>query len=826
MNKQVITLVAVSLVLAMAFQAMTQTRAIQSNSAIDGWAQVVIGLDNSRSDALDEILLKIDEYGGRVIDSVTAAVGKIAVVANFPANTIQAFSVEMKAARLARYVEPTQRLQIQFMPDDPYWLYQWGLQKIQADSAWDTTVGNHSLLVATVDTGIDYTHPDLAVNFAPLGYNWVSSNTNTLDDNGHGTHVAGIIAAATNNGIGIAGIANVSLMAEKSFDAAGSANDTDAANGIIHAVDQGARIISNSWGGDQDSSIIHDAVKYAYDHGALVLAAAGNGASGKPMYPAAYPEVIGVTATDVTDSLADFSSFGDWVEVAAPGVNIYSTLPTYSATLTSQPYLGYGYLSGTSMACPHATGVAALIWSQFSNASRDWIRAKLRYTSVDLGSPGFDPLYGYGRINASSALDRPPANNVLVFDFQEPDHIQAETNVSSQITIMNFGTSDEVNVTIELLANNTVVGSGLIPFLQSEKTASLNVNWTPTVGGKLNVTAYVVPVPGEMFVSDNVISRTVSVMQIILNPAQGPIGTKVTANGVGFSSGSRATLSFNDVFMGNVTSDDQGDFSFVFNVPLSSAEQQTVKATGIDSELASTNFMTLDTSALSVQVDSGNLHFVGEIVEFYVQTAFKGVPVNATTTSAVLFKPEGTSVALTSQLMITGLQKLVYTIAQNLTGTYALVVAANYAENNVKASGTGFRSFLVSDTFTGMNSQIHEIKENVAILQTDVGSIQLNLTAMNATLDGIFVRVAEINHSTVILETTLGTMHGTITSIHGDVATIKTEIGTINTSVSALLQNQQTMPQEQIAAIIIALVAASIAALALLYTRKKETQYI
>ncbi len=365
-----------------------------------------------------------------------------------------------------------------------------------------------------IDTGIDYNHSDLAANYVASGYDWVNDEADPLDDNGHGTHCAGIIAAVLNNALGIAGLGNVSIMAEKGLDAEGWGNEDDLAHAIIHAVNQGARILSNSWGDYEESHLIHEAVQYACDHGVLVIAAAGNDAWSRKLYPAAYDEVVAVTATDSSDYPAYFTNFGDWVEVAAPGVDIYSTMPTYNVTLNNYGYsMNYSYMSGTSMACPHVAGVAALIWSQFPNATRDWVRAQLRYTAEDLGDPDFDEYYGYGRINAKNAVEQaPPEHDLLIFDWNRPQYVKLGELTTFNITVLNFGTSNETNIEVELLVNDSVINSTTIGSLQEATSTTVSLSWTPTSEGAHNVTYHVVPVADETVIENNQVSEILYVV--------------------------------------------------------------------------------------------------------------------------------------------------------------------------------------------------------------------------------------------------------------------------------------------------------------------------
>ncbi len=235
--------------------------------------------------------------------------------------------------------------------DDSSYDKQWSLPKIMAPQAWQITSGEADTLVAVLDTGIDQTHEDLAGK--------VISNTNftqspTVDDvHGHGTHMAGIIAAAENT-IGITGLAyNVSLMNVKVARDDGISDSETVAKGIVWAVDNGAKVVNISLTITKPSLALENAVNYAWDKGAIIVAAAGNNFGSTPVYPAAYPNVIAVAATDKDDRLPRWSNRGDWVSLGAPGVDIYSILPGN----------GYGYKSGTSPAAAMVSGEAALLYA-------------------------------------------------------------------------------------------------------------------------------------------------------------------------------------------------------------------------------------------------------------------------------------------------------------------------------------------------------------------------------------------------------------------------------------------------------------------------------
>jgi thermitase len=467
--------------------------------------ELVIGVDNSRPWTYASVIEAINRSKGRIVNTVSAKGEVIAVVADIPLGNVPLFIGEANSRNLARYVEPNMKFQALFTPDDPYWSLQWGPQKIGAEWAWNTTVGEKSVLVAVIDTGIDYDHPDLRANYVPLGFDWVNNSTDPMDDHGHGTHCAGIIAAVLNNSVGIAGLAQVSIMAEKGLDASGWGSEDNLAKAIIHAVDAGAKILSNSWGGPY-SALIHDAVKYAYNHSVLIVAAAGNTGSRVRLYPAALDEVVAVSATDQYDRPARFTTFGEWIEVAAPGVDIYSTVWDGS----------YTYMSGTSMACPHVAGVAALIWSRFPSATRDWVRAQLRFAADDLGDLGFDEYYGYGRVNAEKAVEQaPPQHDLLIFDWRKPRHVYVGDSVLFNVTVLNFGVNDEQNVTVQLFVDENLVDSKAIDSITGGVSTTLNFSWSPVEERTYNFTLYIVPVAEEETIGNNVMMKMISVKRVI-----------------------------------------------------------------------------------------------------------------------------------------------------------------------------------------------------------------------------------------------------------------------------------------------------------------------
>ncbi|MHA2102580.1 MAG: S8 family peptidase, partial [Candidatus Hodarchaeales archaeon] len=416
----------------------TQTKII--NDTID----IVIGLKPGSS--FDE-----DYYQSILTTStIKQSIEQLnSIVVNVPLSSLESFYSDWGLLNEVRYIEPSVLYSIDFIPNDPSWSLQWGNQRIQTDLAWDIEPGNFSeVLVAVIDTGIDYNHPDLSTQYVPLGFDWVNNDTDPMDDHFHGTHVAGIVAGTINNSIGIAGTANVRIMAEKFLNSGGSGTSEDGASAIIHAVDQGADILSNSWSGTAFSSLIKDAVVYAEANDVVVIAAAGNSGNTGLHYPAAYPEVISVSATDVGDNLASFSNHGETIEIAAPGVNIYSTMPSNS----------YDYKDGTSMATPYVSGVAALILSQFPDWTAQQVRLHLQETAEDLGDQGRDDLFGYGLVNAFDAVQPPPEHNLKVY-LSPPNGLLPNSSTLINVTVYNAGLVNESNVLTELWINNSLVDS-------------------------------------------------------------------------------------------------------------------------------------------------------------------------------------------------------------------------------------------------------------------------------------------------------------------------------------------------------------------------------
>ncbi len=358
------------------------------------------------------------------------SVRPIPAIGVFSVRTAPGVSVTETLAMLRRNgdieaARPDYRVRLADMPNDTYFQeYQYNLfnqggilevggrqfmmtagADIKATPAWDAVQGDPGTVIAVLDTGVDPDHPDLETKVVPGGRDFANDDDDPYDDHWHGTHVSGIAAAATGNGLGIAGVAgDCRLLPVKVVDEYGDGYYSWMIDAIIWATDQGVDVINISLGGDVPDPFLEDACKYAYDHGVVVVAAAGND-SGAVLYPAAYDAyVLAVASSDFNDAISSFSNRGPEVDVAAPGEWILAPGPLWYFRPTDPPYL---FASGTSAAAPHVAGLAALIRSAKPDLTPDDIMKIIRYTADDINratAPGRDDRAGYGRINMERAL--------------------------------------------------------------------------------------------------------------------------------------------------------------------------------------------------------------------------------------------------------------------------------------------------------------------------------------------------------------------------------------------------------------------------------------
>jgi len=317
------------------------------------------------------------------------------------------------------------------VPDDTdYTDRQWAPQLTGAESAWAVTTGDAGVTIAITDTGVDGTHPDLGGKVI-AGYDTYNNIAITAGADSsvyyHGTHCAGIAAAVGSNAQGIAGVAwGSKIMPIKMCKDVPSytANWSDMAEAFIWAADNGADIISCSFGGKYYSQTMKDATDYAViDMGCAMFASMGNTAVDEVHYPAGYQSVIAIGATDAHDEIASFSTTGDYMSVCAPGVEIYSTMPGG----------GYDYAGGTSMACPFAAGAAALVLSVYPGMSPEDVKSQLEETAIDLGSEGFDSTYGHGRVNLAAAVGAQEPNKYGAVDVLVTDRLSHPVSGASVI---------------------------------------------------------------------------------------------------------------------------------------------------------------------------------------------------------------------------------------------------------------------------------------------------------------------------------------------------------------------------------------------------------
>ncbi|AIQ60254.1 S8 family peptidase [Paenibacillus borealis] len=289
--------------------------------------------------------------------------------------------------------------------------YQWNLPAIETELGWNLSKGSKEVVVAVVDTGVQADHPDLQGQLL-AGYNAITNGSTPDDDVGHGTHVAGIIGALTNNEEGVAGISWYNkILPVKALDNSGAGTTYSVAEGIIWAADNGAKVINLSLGNYADSQFLHDAIKYAYDRDVVIVSASGNDNTERPGYPAAYEEVIAVAATNSTGERASFSNYGDYIDVAAPGESIASTYPDNQ----------YAALSGTSMASPHVAALAGLVRSLNPELTNKEVTELLTSNAVDLGDAGHDKYYGWGQVDIYQTLQAAGGGQVPLQLF--PQHV-------------------------------------------------------------------------------------------------------------------------------------------------------------------------------------------------------------------------------------------------------------------------------------------------------------------------------------------------------------------------------------------------------------------
>jgi subtilisin len=375
----------------------------------------------------------------------------------------------------------------------------WGVDRIDADQVWPTTNTGAGVDVAILDTGIDYDHPDLDNNIAGgvnyAGWRWRDGSTNKFywnDIYGHGSYCAGIVAAE-NNTVGVVGVApGARLWAVKVLDDTGNGYVSDIIQGLEWCSDHGIEIASMSFGGDYSESL-ENACSAAYAAGVLLVAAAGNEGASGVLYPAGYDSVIAVSATDSSDAIASFSSVGPQVELAAPGVAVKSTYKNG----------GYALGDGTSMACPHVAGVAALVRAapKLGLTTPAQIRLRLRETAEDLGLPAIQQ--GYGLVDAQAAATAGDIHDVAVVAIAAPSAVTVGAAATINVTIQNQGTVSETFNVVLTESPGGFTNTKTITMAAGDTTGATPTDHTITVTAG--------PVPNETDTADNSRSAVIAV---------------------------------------------------------------------------------------------------------------------------------------------------------------------------------------------------------------------------------------------------------------------------------------------------------------------------
>jgi subtilisin family serine protease len=366
------------------------------------------------------------------------------------------------------------------IPNDPEWPDQWGLRTVGFPKAWDVTRGSKAVVVAVLDTGIDGSHPDLNGALVP-GRDIVHNTSNPVDDNGHGTAVAGVIAARGDNGIGLAGACwACTVMPVKVLGQDGTGTTSDVAAGIIWAVDHGARVINLSLGAPGTTEALSEAIDYAANKDVVVVAAAGNSSSADPYYPAADVAVIGVAATNEQDQLYGWSNHGSWVQVAAPGCN-------------DAPWPNGAYVSfcGTSAAAPLVAGLAALVRSARPTATaQDTVKAV--YQAVDRVSPEVRR----GRINAGTTVTGLGTSSAGTVHPMTTNTVQGSLNgrvrsrtvtrpmaAGELVAVLKFTSARRLSLLVYRAQRRMIVVSGKSPLRLKQNIAAGSISLVVKGGG-------------------------------------------------------------------------------------------------------------------------------------------------------------------------------------------------------------------------------------------------------------------------------------------------------------------------------------------------------
>ena len=496
---------------------------IHLQAAKIGYAPATL-LVKPKKDTSTEALKAIYDMHGAVEVTSFSQIG-IRVI-NVPPNALLKVMEAIRQHPKVEYVELDYVLSLDLTPNDTYFASQWHLPKIKAPDAWDISTGNSSVIIAICDTGIDDLHPDLSANIVP-GRNVYDNNSNTRDVYGHGTQVAGTAAAIGNNGLGVASVAwNCRIMPIRISDTSGYATYTTIVKGITYAADNGARVANISYS-CSTSSAVADAARYMQSKGGVVTVSAGNASTFDNTGD--NPYVLTVSATDSSDTITSWSNTGNLIDVSAPGLGI----------LTTTRGGGYGSVSGTSFSAPIVAGIAALAFSVNPSLNPIQVQEIIKYSAYDLGESGWDPKYGWGRVNAYNAvvlakntvgqlLDTTaplvrfviPANNTTVqgstvVQLNASDNLGVAKVVVQLdgVEIFNFSSSPYEFVwdTTTTSDGNHMLTAFALDAAGNSSQASINVEVRNTIDTQVPTINITSPVFGAILQKQNQINVTVSV---------------------------------------------------------------------------------------------------------------------------------------------------------------------------------------------------------------------------------------------------------------------------------------------------------------------------
>ena len=423
---------------------------------------------------IDAVVQRL-EAGGMTVTRTSGPLGYLRIRVPHPRPLTLALH-ELRADADVDVAEPNPILAAAAMRSgdvDPRRAEQWGLDRIHAAQAWATTTGSPDVVIAVVDTGVDAQHPDLAGAVLP-GYSVLTQEATTQDDHGHGTALAGVVAARLDNGEGGAGVCpDCRVLPITALDSDGIGTMADVAAGAMYAVDHGARVILLGLGGRGYSQVLADALEQTYARGVVVVAAAGNGGAEEVLFPASYPTVMAVGATHADDVALPSSNRGDALRVVAPGAYI----------LTTEVTGGYGRYSGTSLAAAFVAGAAGLVEAGHPTLGRALVEQTLATTTADLGPLGRDLTYGFGLLDVGAAVAQPaaPTHGIAVTGIEiSPASLRVGEAATVHVTVQNTGTVDERALLLRIMADGVAIGAAMVSYLAVGEIRTLTFYWTPS----------------------------------------------------------------------------------------------------------------------------------------------------------------------------------------------------------------------------------------------------------------------------------------------------------------------------------------------------------